>query len=134
MELTLNLPPELEERSARAAQEQGLTVDEYARRLLEKAVPAKDRQARVVALLQSWMDDGDAGEQRDTGAFLVQALDEDRLSDRKLFPPELKGLIGEPHDRAGRRPAGPGDQPALLAAKRRLHAMAAGQLGAARVC
>jgi putative addiction module component (TIGR02574 family) len=43
-------------------------------------------------LLQSWIVDGDAQEQRQTGEYLVQALDEDRLSDRRLFPPELKGV------------------------------------------
>ena len=32
-----------------------------------------------------------AGEQRETIEYLVRALDEDRLSDRKLFPKELKG-------------------------------------------
>jgi hypothetical protein len=39
----------------------------------------------VVQLLQSWID-GDAEEQRETGEYLMSALDEDRLSDRKLFP------------------------------------------------
>ena len=27
-----------------------------------------------------------------TGEYLIRALDEDRLSDRPLFPPELKGV------------------------------------------
>jgi hypothetical protein len=45
----------------------------------------------LVALLQSWIDEGDDQEQRGTGEYLIQALDEDRLSDRRLFPPELKG-------------------------------------------
>lgn len=43
------------------------------------------------ALIQSWMNEGDAEEQRETLEYLVHALDEDRLSNRKLFPKELKG-------------------------------------------
>jgi len=53
-------------------------------------VPARDRRAELVGLLQSWMDDGDVQEQQETGEFLVKALDEDRLSDRPLFPSRSK--------------------------------------------
>ena len=41
--------------------------------------------------MRSWMDAESAEEQRETIEYLVRALDEDRLSDRKLFPEELKG-------------------------------------------
>ena len=44
----------------------------------------------LASLLQTWID-GDAEEQRETGEYLIHALDEDRLSDRKLFPAELEG-------------------------------------------
>ena len=44
----------------------------------------------LVALLESWMQE-DPTEQRETLAHLIQALDEDRPSDRKLFPKALKG-------------------------------------------
>jgi hypothetical protein len=46
----------------------------------------------LVKLLQSWIDEDDTAEQQETGDYLIQALDEDRLSDRKLFPSELKGV------------------------------------------
>ncbi|MEG4273373.1 MULTISPECIES: hypothetical protein [unclassified Microcoleus] len=39
------------------------------------------------------MDEEDAEEQQETGEYLIHALDEDRLSDRQLFPIELKGVI-----------------------------------------
>ena len=39
----------------------------------------------AIELLRSWRQ-GDAQEQRETLAYLKRALDEDRLSDRKLFP------------------------------------------------
>lgn len=52
----------------------------------------EELRAKLDELIQSWIQDGDAQEQKETGEFLVQALDEDRLSDRPLFPPELKGV------------------------------------------
>ena len=39
----------------------------------------------AVCLLETWSE-GDAQEQKETWEFLMAALDEDRLSDRKLFP------------------------------------------------
>jgi hypothetical protein len=42
-------------------------------------------------MLQSWIDDEE--EQQEIGQYLINALDEDRLSDRKLFPMKLKGII-----------------------------------------
>jgi hypothetical protein len=43
----------------------------------------KDRA--LIQLLRSWRE-GDEEEQQDTWEYLRQALDEDRLSERKLFP------------------------------------------------
>lgn len=40
----------------------------------------------LIDLLRSWREDGDAHEQRETWAYLKRVLDEDRLSERKLFP------------------------------------------------
>ncbi len=51
----------------------------------EMELPATDSES-AVALLQSWCDEEDSQEQRETWTFLKTALDEDRLSDRKLFP------------------------------------------------
>ncbi len=47
---------------------------------------------QAIALLQSWIYAEDKTEQRETGDYLIQALDADRLSDRQLFPPELEGV------------------------------------------
>lgn len=43
---------------------------------------------QALALLQSWKveESLERDEQRETWEFLKQALDQDRLSDRKLFP------------------------------------------------
>ena len=53
--------------------------------------PPEDRAKGLGVLIRSWMDEEGAGEQRETIEYLVRALDEDRPSDRKLFPGELKG-------------------------------------------
>ena len=92
MTLTLYLTPELEQRLTQEAKRQGLSIDVYTLQLLDKHLPAKDRREELITLLQSWIDEDDAGEQQETGEYLVRVLDEDRLSDRKLFPPELKGV------------------------------------------
>lgn len=55
-------------------------------------LPPQDHCTELVTLLQAWIDEDDPEEQRETGEYLVRALDEDRLSDRKLFPSDLKGV------------------------------------------
>lgn len=92
--MTLTLPPDLERRVAEEAGRQGLEADAYALQLLEKHLPPEDRRAALSALLQSWIDadEEEASEQRETGEYLIRVLDADRLSDRELFPTELKGV------------------------------------------
>ncbi|MBI1904015.1 MAG: hypothetical protein HYS13_23180 [Planctomycetia bacterium] len=92
MTLTLHLPADLEQRLVQAAQHQGLSADQFTLRLLDSHLPAKERGSQLAALIQTWIDEGDLAEQTETGEYLVRALDDDRLSDRKLFPPELKGV------------------------------------------
>jgi hypothetical protein len=92
MTLTLHLSPELEQRLTQEAKRHGLALDTYTLQLLDKSLPTKDRRTELVTLLQSWMDEGDAEEQQETGEYLIRALDEDRLADRPLFPPDLKDV------------------------------------------
>lgn len=92
MTLTLELPVELEQRLTREASRQGLALDLYTLSLLESRLPPSNRSAELAALLESWISSNDADEQRETGQYLSRALDEDRLSDRKLFPPEGRGV------------------------------------------
>jgi hypothetical protein len=92
MTLTLNLPPDIEERLQHEAERQGLPTVTLTLQLLDQHLPSKDPRAELVSLLQSWMDDSDDQEQKETGDYLIQALDEDRPSDRRLFPPELEGV------------------------------------------
>jgi hypothetical protein len=92
MTLTLHLSPELEQRLKQEAKRQGLSLHTYALQLLAQSLPPKDQQTELVTLLQSWIDEGDPEEQRETGEYLIRALDEDRLSNRQFFPPNLKGV------------------------------------------
>jgi plasmid stability protein len=92
MTLTLNLPPELEQYLLQKASQHGLSVEALALQLLTNSILLKQKQAEAVSLLQSWIDDEDGKEQQETGQYLINALDDDRLSERKLFPSELKGI------------------------------------------
>jgi len=91
MTLTLNLPQDLEKRLRHEAVRQGLPADTLTLQLLDQYLPSDKTQGKLTALLQSWIEEGDAQEQKETGEYLVQTLDEDRLSERRLFPLELKG-------------------------------------------
>ena len=92
MTLTLNLPPDLESRLQNEAERRGLPAAALTLRLLDEHLPSKKPQGELAKLLQSWIVEGDAQEQKETGEYLIRSLDEDRLSDRSLFPPELKGV------------------------------------------
>jgi hypothetical protein len=71
------------------ANQQGFSVEVIATQLLTTCISLK--QTEAVNLLQSWIDD-DELEQQEICQHLIHALDEDRLSDRKLFPLEMKGI------------------------------------------
>ena len=92
MTLTLHLPPELEERLTQEAKRQGRPLDDYTLELLAKSLPPQNHRSELITLLQTWIEEEDAEEQRETGEYLIHALNEDRLSERPLFPPDLKGV------------------------------------------
>ena len=92
MVLMLNLTPEMELHLNREAQKKGVSVEAYALEMLQEQISNKEKQTSLVDVLDSWLDEDDAHEQESTGEFLIKALDEDRLSERKLFPPEMKGV------------------------------------------
>ena len=50
----------------------------------QSTAPSQKKLA-LIQLLRSWRE-GDEQEQRSTWEYLKQVLDEDRLSERKLFP------------------------------------------------
>ncbi len=92
MTLTLSLTPEIEQYLSQRAREQGLSMESYTLQILVEYILVKEKQTKLVNLLQSWIDEDDTEEQLQTGEYLIHSLDADRLSDRKLFPIELKGV------------------------------------------
>jgi hypothetical protein len=100
MALTLSLTPEIEQYLVQKAIEQGISIEDYAMQLLTTAIPIPEKNTKLVNLLQRWIDQGDAEEQQETGDYLIQSLDSDRLSvgetspleNRPLYPTEMKGV------------------------------------------
>ena len=92
MTIALHLTPELEQRLTEEAKRRGVPVDAFALQLLDKHLPGDEGGADLAELIQSWIEEEDDGEQADTGQTLTGALNRERLSDRKLFPPELKDV------------------------------------------
>ncbi|MBD2437451.1 hypothetical protein [Nostoc sp. FACHB-110] len=92
MTLNLNLSPKLEQYLTEAARQQGISIEAYTLQILSEHILLKEKQSQTLNVLQSWIDEGEAEEQQNTGEYLIQALDEDRLSNRQLFPVELKGV------------------------------------------
>ena len=92
MTLTLALPPAVEESLTREAVREGLPLDAYALRVLEQHVQPSARNDRAIAALQAWRDDASRRDLEEPENDLLQTLDESRLSDRPLYPPELKGV------------------------------------------
>ncbi|MFZ4557562.1 MAG: hypothetical protein ACOYN8_14470 [Pseudanabaena sp.] len=92
MTLTLNLPLEVEKYLLQEANQKGLSIESVTLDLLTSFILLRQKQTKAVNLIQSWIDDEDIEEQQETGQYLICALDEDRLSDRKLFPVEMKGV------------------------------------------
>ncbi|AKV67108.1 hypothetical protein [Microcystis panniformis] len=92
MPLTLNLTSEIEQYLSQKAREKGLSLEDYVLKLLKDTILEQEKQTKLVNLLQSWIDEEDEQEQQETGEYLIEALDQDRLSERPLFPAELKGV------------------------------------------
>ncbi len=92
MTLTLSLPPDVEESLNREAARQSLPLAAYALRVLEQHVQPQARNDRAIAALQAWRDDATRRDRDEPENDILQALDENRLADRPLYPPELKGV------------------------------------------
>ena len=91
MTLTLDLTADLEQRLCDEAGRRGIPPHQFVVEVLKQHLPMNDRRGQFAALLQSWLEE-DREEQKETFEYLVRSLDEDRPSQRKLFPPALKGI------------------------------------------
>ncbi|SRR6266849_2425028 len=72
---------------ARMAYENSPTVsqNDLNKNEFSQSIAQSQKNSALIQLLRSWRE-GDEQEQRKTWEYLKQALDEDRLSERKLFP------------------------------------------------
>jgi hypothetical protein len=89
MTLQLTLPPLLEDRLRREAEQRGETAELIAIQLLEQHLPppCDDRRAEAAAMIERWLEE-DARLSPDEAAentSVLRALDADRPSYRKLF-------------------------------------------------
>ena len=89
MTLTLELSRDLETRLYREAAVLGVPVEKYAIGVLEQSRPAAVRRDELAADLQAWIDAGSSNPSDDE---VMYQLDADHPSDRRLYPPELKGV------------------------------------------
>ena len=62
-----------------------MSQNELNKKELPQSITQSQKNHALIQLLRSWRE-GDELEQKNTWEYLRQALDEDRLSERKLFP------------------------------------------------
>jgi hypothetical protein len=91
MTLQLALPAEMENRLRREAERKGLTPEAVALKLLEQYLPATEPPAILSELFEQWQAEDEATPEANSDYDFFQALDAARTSNRKLFPPEMKG-------------------------------------------
>ncbi len=91
--MILTIDSELATRVKIESARNGISPDQYATQVLEEHISEaeQERREKAVALLQSWIDE-DENSDEEYDDELLKMLDEDRLSERKLFPPEMKGI------------------------------------------
>jgi hypothetical protein len=92
--ITLILDSELERRLKQEADRQGLPLEEYVAQALNERISQAEleRREKLVALVQSWIDEDEASAEEGYDEEFLRMIDDDRPSYRKLFPPELKGI------------------------------------------
>jgi hypothetical protein len=87
MDLTIQLTPD-EAQTIRSARERGIDVEKRVRDAIralgEPRSTASSHQTSI--LLQSWIDEGDEEEQRDTFEALREGLNANHSSSRRIFP------------------------------------------------
>ena len=91
MTFELTLPAELESRLHREAERQGVPPDVLALKLLDEHLPRTEQPAMLSGLFEQWQAEDESAPEGDPSYDFFQALDAARTSNRKLFPPELKG-------------------------------------------
>jgi hypothetical protein len=83
MTVTLPLTQAEEAQLRELASQRGVPAEDIVLGAIKNLLPVRSPRDKVAALRAIL--EGDAKEQKETGDFLLRALDEDRLSDRKLY-------------------------------------------------
>jgi hypothetical protein len=92
MTLTIQLPDKVADSLRRAAEQQGVDAGQYAAQLIRDNLPAAERAASLRALFAQWAtedatdDPAEIQRRNDEWAQLRASLNENRASERKLFP------------------------------------------------
>jgi hypothetical protein len=92
MTLTIQLPDEVADSVRRAAQQQGVEPDQYVAQLIRDTLPAAERAAALRAMFAQWDaedatdDPAEIQRRNDEWSQLRASLNENRGSERKLFP------------------------------------------------
>lgn len=89
MTLTLELSTDLETRLTHEAAALGIPVEKYAIEVLAQSHPVRADREALAAELQAWIETCSVEPPDDE---LLHQIDADRLSNRQLYPPELKGV------------------------------------------
>jgi hypothetical protein len=87
MTLQLSLPADLEGRLRQEAERRGLSPDAVTLKLLDEHLPRPNRQSDLPALLRQWQAEDEVMTEEEIASNVValRLIDEDRLSNRKLF-------------------------------------------------
>lgn len=92
MTIQFDLTPQLLDALRQRAKQDGISPESAAAQIVVDELTEDMKRKAAIALLEKWATEDDEQEQKETGEFLIKALDEDRPADRKLFPPEKKGI------------------------------------------
>lgn len=85
MSLTLELNQAVDTALRDEAERRGVSPEELAQTVLGENLPLRPKGS-LSALIQSWIDDGDEEEQRETWEALKEGIDANRVGQRKFFP------------------------------------------------
>lgn len=91
MPLVLDLPPDVEDRLRQQAARQGVEPPEYARRLIERHLPAEEA-ANLSQLMQLWLDEDATDDPAEREARekeweeFAQSINSHHSSDRVIYP------------------------------------------------
>jgi hypothetical protein len=85
---SLTLAPEVDARVQKEAAKRSLPTEEYVAHVLTAEAPQEGethRRSRMLAAIEAVAEMGRAEEQHETFEYLARGIDEDRMSDRKLY-------------------------------------------------